>query len=256
MIIVSYILIVILGAALGSFFNVVISRLPQGQSIVHPPSRCPGCHKRIKPWRNIPVVSWLALRGRCPDCGCRIHWHYPLVEALTPLIFLSLFLASGSTFDPTFGKWAIFFGVSLIIFFIDSFHMLIPDVLSIPLIIVGLLISLLPDMDIGFYSAFSGAAFAFLFFWGLGVLYQKVRKIDGLGGGDVKYIAAVGAFVGFPWVLFVMVAAAIVAVVFFLAMRLRRDQAFAFGPFLVVGTYIFVLAGESVMNWYVGLLSL
>ena len=254
MTVISCVFIAVLGAALGSFFNVVISRLPRGMSIVHPPSQCPGCGTPIKPWRNVPVLSWLLLRGRCPDCGQPIHWHYLLVEVVTPVVFLSLFLAGGGQFDPTFGKWALFFGVSLVIFFIDSFHMIIPDILSLPLIAVGLLVSLLPGADVGFYGAFTGAAFAFLLFWGLGVFYEKVRKVDGLGGGDVKYIAAVGAFVGFPWVLFVMVLGAVIALVVFLALRLRRDQPFPFGPFLVAGTYLYVLVGDHLIDWYMSLL--
>jgi len=253
---ISYILIIVLGAALGSFFNVVIYRLPHGQSIVRPASRCPGCGLPIKPWRNIPILSWLLLRGRCPDCDMRIHWHYLLVEVVTPLLFAGLFFMNGSMFTPEFGKWAIFFGVSLVIFFIDAFHQIIPDVLSLPLIVVGLLIALLPETGVSIISSAVGGGFAFLLFFGLGTLYEKVRKVDGLGGGDVKYMAAVGAFVGFPGILFVMLASAVLAVLFFLVMRLRREQPFPFGPFIVLGSLLYVLAGEPLISWYTTLLPL
>ncbi len=248
-----YFLVFFLGAAFGSFFNVCIYRIPRKESIVSPPSHCPGCNTPIRPWNNIPIVSYLALRGKCRICGMKIHWHYFMVELLTAILFLSLFIHSGNQVSVFFIKYLLLFSMGVIIFFIDAFHMIIPDSLSLPLIPIGLVFSLVPGSDVSVLSSLSGAAAGFILFYGLGWLYLKLKNIEAMGGGDVKLITALGAFLGFRGVLISIFFASILAIVGFIVMRLQKDKHFPFGPFLILGAMVYVFLGNWMVNAYLGL---
>jgi leader peptidase (prepilin peptidase) / N-methyltransferase len=256
-----YILIGVLGAAFGSFFNVCIHRIPAKQSIAFPPSHCPFCNAPIRPWQNIPVLSYIFLGGRCANCKARIHWHYPLVEIVTPLVFMVLFHRFGLT--VLFAKYVVFYAISLILFFIDLFHQLLPDSLTLPLVILGLVFAFIPGTDVHWLPALIGGGFAFGFFLLLAWGYSKARGREGLGGGDVKYIAAVGVFLGMPAVLFSIlygsVAALLIAPAALFLQRAPKSDGvarttFPFGPFLVLGAFLQTLFGERVIDFYLRLL--
>ena len=237
-----YFFIFIFGVAFGSFFNVCIHRLPTGKSIVTPASHCPDCLEPIKPWHNIPIFSYLALRGKCPYCKVPIHWHYMIVELLTPLLFMLLFWKAGNRFNLEFGIYIIFFSISLIITFIDLFHTIIPFSLSIPLIFIGIASSLAPQSTIRPLQSIGGAVFGFGLFLLLAVVYHKIKKQEGLGGGDIWFIAGIGTFVGFPGILFVIFYAAFTALLVMLPYRFRnKDIPFPFGPFLALGALIHIV---------------
>lgn len=198
------------GIVIGSFLNVCISRIPEGESIVSPASRCPRCKKPIKPYDNVPVFGWLWLRGKCRTCRLPISPMYPLVELLTGLLFLLTYY----TFDvtlPTF-KW-LFFGCILIILIVTDLRVrLLPDAVVWPGF--GFAIALAARIPVEGYAgrffagydvpifvtsivnALLGAAFGAFLLWGAATLYKLVRKRDGMGMGDVKMMAMVGAFLG------------------------------------------------------------
>jgi leader peptidase (prepilin peptidase)/N-methyltransferase len=263
-VLIAYVLIAVFGLIFGSFFNVCIHRIPTRQSIAFPPSHCPKCQAPIKPWQNIPVISYILLGGRCANCKARIHWHYPLVEALTPILWLFLFHHFGAQFSLDFWKYTVFFTISLILFFIDLFHQLLPDVLTLPLIVIGLGFALVPGADVGILNALSGGGFAFLFFFLMAWGYSKLRGKEGMGGGDVKYIAAAGAFLGMPGILFAILFGSVLALVVApLSLLLTKpatnsdqlhQQAFPFGPFLIIGALIQVLLADSVMRLLLNLM--
>lgn len=187
------ILVLVFGLLVGSFLNVVIARVPKGESIVHPRSRCPHCGYMIPSWLNVPVLSWLVLRGRCWSCKTAISVRYPIVELLTGVLFLGCFRQFGLT-------WALLAGMILsasllAITFIDIDVFEIPDEISIPGILLGIVLRPIA-FDVPWYSGLAAAALAITALLGLRWGYASIRGIEGMGLGDVKLLAMIGAFLG------------------------------------------------------------
>ncbi len=245
-----YFFIFLLGAAFGSFLNVCIYRIPQKKSIIYPASSCPYCGKKIKHLNNIPIFSYIFLKGKCQNCQTKIHPHYFLVEILTPLIFITLFYRFGNAFSIIYLKYLILFSIGSIIFFIDFFHKIIPDVLSLPLILIGIIFSLFPGSDVPFRSALIGAGFGFLLFFLLAVIFKFFLKKDALGGGDIKLIAALGSFMGLNGVIFTIFISSVISLFFLLIIRHDLKKEFSFGPFLIFGSFLHVLLGDYLISLY------
>ena len=297
--------IFLFGLAFGSFLNVVIYRVPRQKSVVLPHSACPSCGTAIAPYDNIPVFSWLWLRGRCRKCKTRISARYLLVELLTGVLFLAIFLEFGPTLATL--KYCIFVFLLLGLIFIDAEHKLLPDRLTLPGLAMGIFFSLfapvqplltllLPgqwfnglslEMTERFLSVIEslvGAAICALLLFAIGEIYFRLRRVEGMGFGDVKLMAMVGAFLGTKLGLFVIFAGSLlgsvfgVAVIFFIwrkrAQRWRelrkvppreaRRRAWRsagaayqrfqipFGVFLGSMAITSVFIGEPVMQWYWG----
>lgn len=251
-----YIIIFIFGAVFGSFFNVCISRIPRKVSVVFPDSSCPSCKAKIKPYHNIPIISYILLKGKCAYCGAKINIHYFLVELLTPILLIILFISQDAQFSIVFFKYAIFISFGLIIFFIDLYHYIIPDKLTLPLIVIGLIFSFLPNTDISWMSAGIGALSGFFLFLFTAIVFQKVTGKDSLGGGDIKLIAAIGAFLGVWGTLFTVLFSSLIALVILIILKHDRKKHFPFGPFLIVGSLIYILAGDTLIQLYLGLYNL
>ncbi|MGC9361412.1 MAG: prepilin peptidase [Candidatus Syntrophosphaera sp.] len=242
-------IIAVLGASLGSFFNVLIDRVPRKESIVSPGSHCSECGKSLPAWQNIPIFSYLFLGGKCKYCGTRIHWHHLVVEIATPLLFIGLFMLYGLQ-SLAFWKFAVMFAFLIPIFFIDAFHKIIPLVLSIPMAIMGLILSFIQS---GFefryflwvYLIPTFALFGLLYLLALG--WEKVFHKEGLGGGDVILIPAVAAFFGAIHIPFVIVLACLMGIFYFMIFIRRTNQVFAFGNFIASAAIIWVFAGEYVL---------
>ena len=252
-----YLIIFIFGTVFGSFFNVCIARLPKKESIIFPSSHCPQCNTKIKPLNNIPIISYIILKGKCRNCSARIHWHYFVVELLFPIILIFLFNRFGNEFSFVFFKYVILFSFGIIIFFTDLISGIIPDVLSIPLIILGLLFSLFSSSDLPILSSLIGAGFGFIFFLSISYLFYLVKKREGLGGGDVKFIAAIGSFIGFTGVLFTVLVSSFTAIIFMLLiLKYDPKKEFSFGPFLVFGFSVYIIFGEILTHSYLALFGL
>lgn len=248
-----YLLAVGFGACVGSFLNVVIHRVPRRLSVVRPPSSCPSCGHRIRPWENVPVLGWLFLRGRCSSCSSRISVRYPLIELATGLI------ATGSLwwFGPTLAGILSFVLLAsmLAVAVIDWEHMIIPDPISLGLLVVGLAVS--PWSAPGPVGALVGAAVGGGLLLLTGLVWQKLRGVEAMGGGDVKLMAAVGAFLGVGGVLLVIfVGAFLGAVTGVVLMRRGGQEKLAFGTFLAAATGIVVFAGPGLIHWYLSTLRL
>lgn len=237
----------------GSFFNVCIYRIPQKKSIAFPPSHCPNCKAKIKPWHNIPIFSYLFLGGKCHNCKAPIHWHYLLTEILTPTIILIIFIRFGHNFSFEFWKYSFFFAIGIIIFFIDYFHKIIPNILSLPLILIGIILSIFPNSDISFRMSLIGAISGFSVFFLIAIYYEKILKRNGMGWGDIKYITAIGAFLGPFGTAFTIFSSSVIALILLVLINHDRKKEFPFGPFLVIGSFIFVIIGNSLLKWYLGL---
>lgn len=245
--------IFVLGACFGSFFNVLIDRLPKHQSIVLPASHCASCGTPLPFYLNIPIVSYLVLGGKCKFCGAKIHIHHLLVEILTPVIYLALFWKFGT--DPTlFAKYLVLFSFLIPIFFIDLYNRLILDKMTIPMAILGLGFGLLPGNDISFWNALLTAVILLLLMLGIVWLFEKVRHKEGMGGGDLKLLAALATYLGAINIAFVLFFASILAIIGAVFSKRGRQEGIAFGPFLAVACLIWVLAGGYILQWYVNIL--
>ena len=242
---------IIIGAMVGSFLNVCICRLPEGESIVTPRSHCPHCQKLIRFYDNIPLLSYLLLRGKCRSCRAPISIQYPIVEGVTALGSLVLFLKFGLTWE--YLVYFLFLSALIVITVIDLYHQIIPDVISLPGIGIGLLASLvLPGLTPlnSLTGVLLGGGSLFL----VATLYQWFFKREGMGGGDVKLLAMVGAFLGWKAViltiLFSSFIGSIIGIIFITVKGKDLKYAIPFGPFLALGAVLSLFLGEEIVRWY------
>lgn len=240
----------IIGAAIGSFTNVLVARLPRGESVVRPRSRCPNCSKQIAWYDNVPMLSWLLLRGHCRSCGTTISIEYPLVEATGVVIWLGVAWLYGPTWHALLG--AILLSLVLAIALIDSRHYLIPDPISLGGLAAGLAFSFLPG-DPAPLASLLGAAAGFGVLFAVGVLGEWVFKKPAMGGGDMKMMAMVGAFLGPSQAMLTIFLGAVVGTIVFAPVSLRTDREVPFGVFLAIGTAVTFLLGDALVDWYVGM---
>jgi leader peptidase (prepilin peptidase)/N-methyltransferase len=262
-----------LGCVIGSFLNVVIHRVPREESIVFPNSRCPECGAAIGPFDNVPVLSYLVLRGRCRACRAPISARYPAVEALTGALFALTFMHDGLA--PVLPFDLIFIAALVALVFIDAEHMILPDVITLPGLFIMLIArALVPNLaGLGFltgglmagwpawavslFGALFGAALGGGSLWLMGWLWERLRGVEAMGLGDVKMMFMVGAFLGWPrtfLTIFVAVLAGSFAGVAVMLWRRERDMQMLlpFGIFLGIGALISLLLGDAIIHWYVG----
>ncbi|MGZ3704428.1 MAG: prepilin peptidase [Bdellovibrionota bacterium] len=241
----------VFGLLWGSFLNVVIHRLPLGQSVVKPRSRCPGCKTLIRWSQNIPVLSWIALRARCAKCGIRISARYPLVELLTA----SLFTLS-AIWRPEYISWPFqfwFMAALVACTFIDIDHWILPDKITLPGIVVGFASSLvIPEYS--WIESLGGIAVGGGILYGVAWAYKTFAHKDGLGGGDIKFLAMIGAFLGAKGALATLILSSFLGSIlgiFLIVLRGKKGgTAIQFGPFLALGALAAFFFGEPLWQWY------
>ena len=274
---ISYIFIFVLGAAVGSFLNVVIHRIPNEESIIFPNSACPNCKNSIKPYDNIPILSWLILRGRCRDCKSPISLRYPAVELLTALLFALVFWQIGlNVFLPV----ALIFVTAVVaLIFIDAENMILPNVITYPLLIFALLIRLIypivfdvlyfadfkvyPLNQMGNYPVWVTSLFVAILggligggsLWLVGEIWKRLRGVDAMGLGDVKMMFGVGALLGWQLTLLSIFlgsfSGAIIGIFLISRQKDKNMQTqIPFGVFLGIGSIISLLFGEQLIKWY------
>jgi leader peptidase (prepilin peptidase)/N-methyltransferase len=246
----------VLGLVLGSFLNVCIVRwgAEPKQSVVRPRSRCPRCGTSLKPWDNIPVLSWMLLGGKCRSCRLPISPMYPLVELGTGLIWAMLFWHFGPTLHALGG--ALYFTILLGIALTDFRNYIIPDEFTVGGLVVGLLLAAAGGMA-GLGTALLGAAVGFGTLWLVGWAGTALFKKEAMGGGDIKMMAMVGAFTGWMGVLLTIFLGAIIAVLIFVPILIfRRDKLVPFGIFLALGAAVTWIAGADLIGWYRGMVGL
>ncbi|MGE0393322.1 MAG: A24 family peptidase [Vicinamibacterales bacterium] len=243
----------LLGLVVGSFLNVCIYRLPRGQSIVWPGSRCGACGRTLRWYENVPVLSWLVLRGRCRTCRAAISATYPAVEAATGVLFLGGYLVHG--LHPLLPVRLTFASLLVVLFVIDLRHRILPDRITLSGIAIGLGASVaLPP---GPASAFAGAALGGGLLWAISEGYFRLRGREGLGFGDVKMLAMIGAFLGWELTLLTLFVASLAGSVAGLALIATRrgdlQSALPFGTFLTIGALVAAGVGDRLVAWYAGL---
>jgi leader peptidase (prepilin peptidase)/N-methyltransferase len=247
-------IVTFLGLIIGSFLNVVIHRVPRQQSIVSPGSRCPHCGYELRWYDNIPIVSWATLGGRCRRCRAAISIRYPIVELVTALVFIAHYYVYGWT--PLLAVRLAFAASLVALFAIDLEHHLLPDAITLPGIVVGLIASVfLPP---GPLASVIGVLIGGGFLWLVGEAYFRYSGQEGMGGGDVKMLAMIGAFLGWKLVLLTLILGSILGSVIGLAVigikRGTMKYALPFGTFLALGALAASLIGEQLVAWYVGYL--
>ncbi|MDT5293708.1 MAG: leader peptidase (prepilin peptidase) / N-methyltransferase [Acidobacteriota bacterium] len=265
--------VAVVGAIIGSFLNVVIHRVPREESIAFPASRCPSCRTAIRPYDNIPVVSWAVLRGRCRSCRAPISARYPAIELLTAVLFaLTFVLHSGWTLSLPFDL--AFVSAIIALIFIDAEHMILPNAITYPGIAFALVARVVvPNLyGVAFLGGAHGATPAWLlslggaalgalvgggFLWLVGWLWERLRGVEAMGLGDVKMMFMVGAFLGWPLTLLTIFVGVLTGSVAGVAAMLRRGERdmqmlLPFGIFLGLGSLVSLLYGTQIIDWYVG----
>nr|WP_321404119.1 prepilin peptidase [uncultured Desulfobacter sp.] len=243
----------VFGSCIGSFLNVVICRMPQGQSIVSPPSHCPVCNQNIPFYLNIPILSYILLKGKCRFCNTSISIRYPLVEMITGMLSLGLFLKFGPT--PTAFFYFLFCAMLTAVSFIDIDHQIIPDKLSLPgILIFSTSCIFVPQMQFTsvIWGILAGGGILYL----VALTYYCIRKHQGMGGGDIKLLAMIGAATGVKGVFFTLFTGSVFGTfggVAALALSKNpdsRQSKIPFGPFLSLGAILYTFWGEPLIQWY------
>ncbi len=242
--------VVISGLIIGSFLNVCIYRIPRDESIIVPGSRCPKCGAKINPWDNIPILSYVVLKGKCRNCKARISPRYPLIEAITALLALGLLYRFGATLD--FAIYFIWVCALVVVTFIDIDHQIIPDRISISGILIGLVV--IYWLPVSYKEALIGLVLGGGILMGVVYGYFFITGKQGMGGGDVKLLAMIGVFIGWKGVLFtILISSAIGSVVGLTWIVLTHKDTrspIPFGPFLSLGAIIYLFWGGAVIDWY------
>lgn len=242
----------VLGLIVGSFLNVCIYRLPRRQSINWPGSRCTACDRPLSWYENIPVVSWVALRGRCRTCGERISVMYPLVELITGALFVAGYLIYGWT--PLLAVRLAFACAMVVLFAIDLRHHILPNVITVPGIVIGFVLSLVlpPYWKSSLIGLIAGGGVLFA----IAEAYYRLRGNEGLGMGDVKMLAMIGAFLGWELMLVTLVlasfAGSLIGIGVIALGRGGMKAALPFGTFLAVGALTAAVVGREIVDWYIG----
>jgi len=245
--------VALLGLIVGSFLNVCVRRIPLQESIVRPGSHCPQCKTPLAPYDNIPLLSFLALRGRCRHCRAPISWRYPLIEVLTSALFVAVLIRFGVTSEFVVG--AAFVASMIVVTFIDLEHQIIPDVISLPGIVIGFGIAL-AGWGVPWRDSLIGILIGGGFLWAVAAGYYALTQREGMGGGDIKLLAMVGAFVGWQGVLLTLllgsVTGTIAGVIVIISSGGDTKAPIPFGPFLAFGATVALLWGASIGDWYLG----
>jgi leader peptidase (prepilin peptidase)/N-methyltransferase len=249
------VIVFVFGAVIGSFLNVCIYRIARSKSIVKPNSFCPSCEKPIEFYDNIPIISYILLGGKCRQCSAKISKRYPFVELITAVIFLMIYRRWNLSYEMFIQMF--FVSLLIVIAFIDYDFQIIPDILSIGGLVLGLLIAFVRPgfrfMD-ALYGVLLGGGVLFVIAYG----YQLIMKREGMGGGDIKLLAMIGAFTGLKGVLFSLIGGSIIGSLVGIPLMLIKKEntkyAIPFGPFLSLGALIFLFSGDKFIYGFLNII--
>ena len=240
------------GLAIGSFLNVCIYRLPRGESVVSPASRCPSCGQRLRWLDTIPIFSWILRRGRCYHCRCAVPSVYPIVEAVTGMAFALQFWQLG--WQPLLAVRLLFVAAMILLFVIDLQHRMLPNVVTLPGVAIGLVASVF--LEPGWRAAVLGVVIGGGALWAIGEAYLRIRGEEGMGFGDVKMLAMIGAFLGWQLTLTTVIIAsltgALVGGIMVSFDRANMKYPLPLGSFLAASAVIAAHVGQPLVEWYLG----
>ncbi len=241
-------LITIFGASTGSFFSLIIYRIPRRISIIKLGFFCAECHKPLKFYHKVPIISYSLLKGKCPYCSYKFPFYHILLELLTPLLFLILYFKY--SLDIEFLKYLVLTSALIIIFFLDWENRIIPDLITLPLIVIGLLFSSCSNVNIiqSLYGILSGGILIIL-----GLVYKCIiptKLGEGIGGGDIKLAFAIGAFLGWQLTLLTLFLGSILGLIYYAFFYKKSDDTIPYGTFLSLSGYIMTLYGKEMIDFY------
>lgn len=240
----------VIGAIIGSFLNVCILRLPKEESVVHPPSHCPRCGAGVRFYDNVPIVSWLVLRGKCRSCSNPISWQYPVIELATAILWAWMAWRFSAPLEIL--NAALFLTLLLGIAMTDAREYIIPDEFSLGGLAIGLALSLRLGLP-GLVNAAIGAAVGFGVLWAVAALGRRMFGKEAMGGGDIKMMAMIGAFLGWQGVFLTIFLGSVLGTLIFGPMALSgRKKEVPFGIFLALGAAVMFLWGSPLIDWYRG----
>ena len=247
---ITVVVLALIGASIGSFLNVCIYRLPRRESLVWPASHCTSCGRTLSWYENVPIVGWFALRGRCRTCGERISIVYPIVELVTAVVFVAGYLIYGWT--PLLAVRLLFACAMIVLFVIDLQHQILPNAITVPGIVIGFVFSLfLPP---GWFSSLLGIVLGGGVLYAVMEAYARARGFEGLGMGDVKMLAMIGAFLGWQLMLLTLILGSFLGSLIGVALMASRrggmKTALPFGTFLAIGALVSAVAGAEILAWY------
>lgn len=256
-----YFTIFVFGAVIGSFLNVCIYRVPQGKSVVTPPSACPSCGKHIRFYDNIPILSYIILRGRCRNCGAGFSARYPFVEFLNASLYLAVLNRFGGASLWVLLVYFLFVSTLLVIFFIDLDHQIIPNSITYPGMPLALILgsTILPDPFLrenllGLRDSAIGFLAGGGFFYVVAVSGKAILKKDAMGGGDIKMMAMTGGLLGWKGVMLTTFAGSLLGSIIGVALIITKGRELGskipFGPYLALGALVSLLWGEDILVWY------
>lgn len=251
--IVTYVLTLIIGICVGSFLNVVIYRLPNNMNLAKPASHCTKCNYQLHWYDNIPIISYIMLKGRCRKCGEKISIRYTIVEILNGLLWiLCLHLFLNESIIKTI-IYMIILSIFICIFFIDLEHKIILDRFQIMLLILGIIITILDKQN--YLDHILGGVIGFTLFLLIGIIFFKIKKVESLGGGDIKLVGVVGLIIGLKNLLLSLLFSTIpAAIIMLIGNKIsKEDKEYPFAPFLVFGFTIALFYGNEIINWYLSL---
>jgi len=247
------IFVIFLGLVIGSFLNVCIYRLQIKKSISKPRSHCPSCKHQLKPWENIPVLSYVFLRGKCSNCNIKISLRYPLIEILTAVVYVVIYNYFALSIETVL--LMVFFSLVIVITFIDIDVQLIYNNLLI-VSLLPIIVFIIFDSSLPYLNHIAGAILLGLFFYLIGYIGKLIYKVDSMGMGDVKYAAVIGLLLGWEKGILVFVVAFVSAAIIIVFMSLYKKvsgkQRIPFGPFLSIGCFVAFFWGNNILSWYLG----
>ncbi len=251
--IISYLTVGLIGLSIGSFLNVVIYRLPRKIKFFLERSVCPACSAKLKWYHNIPILSFLFLRGKCAFCGAGISFRYPLVELINAVLYLYFYWQFGLSVDAFI--YSFLSSVLIAVFFIDLDFMIIPDSITLPGIVIGVAVSFVPR-GLGWLDSLIGLVVGGGSLWLVAILGEWLFKKESMGGGDIKLVAMLGAFLGWQKVLLIFISSAIIGLVISLIVmsfssKLRKERMIPFGPFLALAAVLAICCGDQIISYYV-----
>ena len=256
-----YLPVFLFGLIVGSFLNVCIYRIPRGLSIIIPSSRCPSCNNPIQPRDNIPILSYILLKGRCRLCKEKISFKYPFVEFFNAVLYVVVLWRFGSDFSWPLLIYLIFLSSLLVITFIDIEHQIIPNRITLPGIPLALIFgaTILPDPfsradSLGFIASITGVLLGGGLFYIIGLLGSVVFKKDAMGGGDVKMMAMVGGFLGWKGVILTTFLGSLLGSIIGISLIMVKGKKWGskipFGPYLASGAVLSLILGQEILEWY------
>ncbi|MBI4654853.1 MAG: prepilin peptidase [Nitrospirae bacterium] len=258
----TYIIVFIFGAIIGSFLNVCIYRIPKGLSIIKPSSYCPSCEKPIRFYDNIPIISYIGLRGRCRSCGSKVSINYLFVEFINAILYVAVVWKFGDYFLPYMLGYFLFVSSLIVITFIDFEYQIIPDRITLPGILISLILgsTVLPDPFfrselLGFKPSLIGILAGGGVFYLVAVLGKAAFKKEAMGGGDIKMMAMVGGFLGWKGVLLTTFLGSLLGSIVGIILIAVKGKGFGskipFGPYLAIGSVLSLFFGQEFLMWYI-----